>query len=123
MVLRMDLKRIGFLTMTAIAVGGCRFVSVESFDSASAPNKPSPEKGDPYAFGGIADGTGGNVAATTQTMESESYSGPKFKQVAGNEAFTSMSGHSVSKAKPNDTSGDYQPLPNGEKHEGGEAEH
>lgn len=120
-----DISKIGLLVL--IAVCGCRFQSIESMRTASAPNQPFPEKGDPYTFGGLADGTGGSVVGTTQSMESETYADPKFKQLAGTEPFVSMSGHTIAKAKPSEVSGDYQPLPHEEvagKHgESGEGEH
>ena len=119
-----DISKVGLLAL--IAVCGCRIQAVESMTTASAPNQPFPEKGDPYTFGGLADGTGGQVVATTQSMESETYADPKFKQLAGTEPFVSMSGHTISKAKGSEISGDYQPLPHEEpvKHEeSSEGEH
>lgn len=107
MVLRKEFLLVGL----ALVSFGCRSKGLESMQSSSAPNQPLPYKGDPYAWGGIAEGTGGQVVGTKQTMETPTYSDPKFKKLAGPEAVTSMSGHSLSKAKPSDRSGDYQPLP------------
>lgn len=95
----------------ALFAFGCRSKGLESMQSATAPNQPLPYKGDPYAWGGIAEGTGGQVVGTKQTMETPTYTEPKFKKLAGPDAVTSMSGHSLAKAKPSDRSGDYQPLP------------
>ena len=99
------------LAVLACAAGGCRVKAAESLASTTAPNVKSPYKGDPYTFGGIQDGTGGLIAATRSSMETESYSEPKFKKLAGPESFASMSGHSLSPSKANETSGDFQPLP------------
>jgi len=119
-------KYASVLPLALLAVG-CRFKAVESMHSATRPDPKGGEVyGDPYTFGGIADGTGGQVAATTQSMESPSYSDPKFKKIASKEGFTTMSGHVVRGAKGSETSGDYQPLPtSGEaKHgAGGESKH
>ncbi len=79
-------------------------------------------KGDPYTFGGIQEGTGGQVAATSQSMESPTYTDPKYRKLAGPEGFTSMSGHSLSPAKGNDRVGDFQPLPHGSKGQAGRVE-
>jgi hypothetical protein len=108
----MILRKEILLVALAVFAVGCRSVALESMQSSSAPKQPLPYKGDPYAWGGIAEGTGGQVVGTKQTMETEAYSEPKFKKLAGPDAVTSMSGHSLAKAKPSDRSGDYQPLPN-----------
>lgn len=108
MILRKEILLVGL----AVFAVGCRSVGLESMQSSSAPNQPLPYKGDPYAWGGIAEGTGGQVVGTKQTMETPTYSEPKFKKLAGPDAVTSMSGHSLAKAKPSDRPGDYQPLPN-----------
>lgn len=62
------------LAFVAIMAGGCRFVSLESFDSATTPNPPGEWKGDKYASAGNAEQTGGtktashyNEGATVQT--------------------------------------------------------
>lgn len=119
-------KCASLLPLVLLAVG-CRIKAVESMHSATRPDpKGGDVYGDPYTFGGIADGTGGQVAATTQSMESPSYADPKFKKIASKEGFTSMSGHVVSDAKGSETSGDYQPLPSSvePKHgANGESEH
>lgn len=113
--LRMD--RIILLAVGAVMLVGCRSVGLESINSASAPNTNKyPYKGDPYAWGGIQEGTGGQVVGTKQTMEAPTYDGDKYRKLAGPDEVISMSGHKLSKAKPNDTVGDYQPLPHGEAH-------
>lgn len=115
--LRMD--RVILLAVGAITLIGCRSVALESLNSAQAPNTNKyPYKGDPYAWGGISEGTGGQVVGTQQTMEGETFDGDKFRKLAGPDAVTSMSGHQIAKAKPNDRIGDHQPLPNG-GHEAG----
>jgi hypothetical protein len=124
-----EIKRLAGLAVLAVTACGCHIYGIDSMNSASAPNHKSPNQGgDPYTWGGIQEGTGGLVAGTKQTMETPEYSGPKFKQLAGPESFTSMSGHAVGAAKPNDVSGDWQPLPNaghsvGDGEHGGEEEH
>lgn len=47
------------LGVFALAMGGCRFKSWESFESATTPNPPGEWKGDPYASAGLASSTGG----------------------------------------------------------------
>lgn len=122
MALRKDLV----LLVCVAALCGCngiRSKAAESIATAQAPNQPLPYKGDPYTYGGVAEGSGGLVSTTQQTMESPSYDGAKFKQAAGPDAYTdSSSGHKTAKAKPSDISGDYQPLPNAERERGGEGE-
>jgi len=114
MALRKDLARFAVFGLVALSLSGCgfalRFKSEESMSAASAPNQKSPYKGDPYAYGGMADGYGGLQPTTTQTMEAEKYNGPEFMKAAGNDAYKSGS-HQTAAAKPSDISGDYQPLP------------
>jgi hypothetical protein len=109
-----------------VIMAGCRYQGGESFYSANKPDNEPPMKGDPYAWGGIQEATGGLVAASQQTMESTSYVEPKFMQLAGTAGFVSMAGWAVNVAKLNDTKGDYQPLPNREhaeeEHPEGESE-
>jgi hypothetical protein len=45
--------------MCAVALTGCRVKSLESFQSAVTESPATPGKGDPYAYGGIAEGSGG----------------------------------------------------------------
>jgi hypothetical protein len=111
-----EFKRIAGLAALAVVVSGCHIYGIDSMNSASAPNHKSPYAGDPYAWGGIQEGTGGLVAGTKQTMETPQFSGPKFMQLAGPDAFTSMGGLTLSAAKPSDTVGDWQPLPGRESH-------
>ncbi|MBN9503289.1 MAG: hypothetical protein BGO01_14770 [Armatimonadetes bacterium 55-13] len=124
MALRKDLAQVGLIGVIALSMVGCRIKAIESQTSASAPNTKSPYKGDPYTYGGVAEGSGGLLTTTTQTMDTPSYEGAKFKKAAGPEAYTdSNSGHHTAAAKPSDISGDYQPLPHNEGHEGGHGEH
>ncbi len=102
--------------LIAAALTGCHVKGLDSHESSFAENQKSPYKGDPYAWGGIQEGTGGLVVGTKQTMESPTYSEPKFKKLAGPDGYTSMSGHQLAPAKPNDRVGDHQPLPGGEAH-------
>ena len=122
MTLGKEIKRIVGLAGFAVLAVGCRFVSQESITSASAPNEKQPNVGDPYAWGGVQEGTGGLVAGTKQTMEAETYSDPKFMQLAGNEGFVSISGWVLHPAKANEVSGDHQPLPHDEAAGGHEEE-
>jgi hypothetical protein len=113
------LCRNGLLIFAALAIGsaGCRFKGAESMNSTKAPHTELPYKSDPYTWGGIAEGTGGQVAATRQSMESPTYAEPKFKNLAGSEGFTSMSGWNLKPAKPSDIPGDHQPLPDDADHD------
>jgi hypothetical protein len=123
MTLGKEIKRIVGLAGFAALMAGCRFVSVESINSSSAPNEKQPSVGDPYAWGGIQEGTGGLVAADKQTMETPIYADPpKFIQLAGVEGFASMSGWVLHPAKANEVSGDHQPLPHQEAAGGHEEE-
>jgi len=123
MALRKDLARLACLGILVVSFSGCiRFKGVESEAAANAPNQASPGKGDPYTYGGMAEGTGGLQPTTSHSMEGTSYDGGKFKQAAGTGAFKSSSGHETAPSKPSDVSGDYQPLPHEGKHEEGEGE-
>jgi hypothetical protein len=104
--------------LLACSIAGCRSKAYESMSSSSAPPVKSSYQGDPYTFGGIQDGTGGLIAATRSSMETETYSEPKFKKLAGPEEFASMSGHGLSPAGASEVRGDYQPLPSEGEHHG-----
>ena len=116
------MDRLALAALLLVAVVGCRSVANESMHSASAPGIEFPYRGDPHTFGGIQEGTGGMVAATSQSMESAAHTQPKAERIAGPGGFTSMSGHQVSPAKGNDRIGDFQPLPHGSKGQAGRAE-
>lgn len=123
MVLRKEIKQLGFFVVLASVVVGCRTYGLDSMHSASAPNVKSQTQGDPYAWGGIQEGTGGLVPTTKQTMETDSYVGASFLQTAGSEGFVALSGWAVQKAKSSETVGDYQPLPNSVHGEGHSGDH
>ena len=110
-------KELALAALFAITICGCRFKAYESMNSATSSEVKLPYKGDPYTFGGMQEGTGGLIAASKGSMETETYSEPKFKKLAGPDAFISMTGHSLSKAEPSDTRGDFQPLPSASAHE------
>ena len=109
-------KELILAALLSLTIAGCRVKGYESMTSSIAPNVKSPYKGDPYTFGGLQEGTGGLIAASRSSMETEDYSEPKYKKLAGPDAFVSMSGHSLAKAKPSDIVGDYQPLPSQDAH-------
>lgn len=69
----LPMRRVAVLGLFALVVVGCkpRFQGAEGFVSATTPvdyakerAKPGSWKGDPYAYGGIADSTGGLRAKT-----------------------------------------------------------
>jgi hypothetical protein len=117
--MNLRMEKIVLLAAGAVMLVGCRSVGLESLNSASAPNTNKfPYKGDPYAWGGIQEGTGGQVVGTKQTMEGTTFDGDKYKKLAGPDEVVSMSGHRLAKAKPSDTVGDRQPLPGDVSHGG-----
>jgi hypothetical protein len=59
MSMRNELLKFAGLAVLAFAIGGCRIKSWESYESATTPNPPGTWKGDEYAWGGVADATGG----------------------------------------------------------------
>ncbi|MBC8065917.1 MAG: hypothetical protein H7Y17_13875 [Chlorobia bacterium] len=123
MILRKDINRISFLVALAVVAVGCRTYGLDSMRSASAPNVKSPTQGDPYAWGGIQEGTGGLVPTTKQTMETESATEAAYLQTAGVGGFVALSGWAVSGAKTSEIVGDYQPLPNSMPGEGHSGDH
>jgi hypothetical protein len=67
----MGSKVLRLLVVAAVgtALAGCRIKSVESFESAVNPSPPSPGKGDPYTYGGVAEGTGGLSTKTSYATD------------------------------------------------------
>jgi hypothetical protein len=60
------------LGLAAMSLVGCRVKSVESFESAVKQSPNSPGGGDPYTYGGMAEGTGGLSTKTSYPTDNKS---------------------------------------------------
>jgi hypothetical protein len=77
------------ILLGCVCLGGCvpHFKEMDSYhtsfhDTYSHPDSvtPPPEKGDPYAFGGIAEGSGGTMARQSYATDNDT---PDFRDATG----------------------------------------